>query len=30
LRERERPLGRTTRRLEDSIKIYLQGVGWGA
>jgi hypothetical protein len=28
--EGKRLLGRTRRRLEDSIKIYLQDVGWGA
>jgi hypothetical protein len=28
--EGKRPLGRTRRRLEDSIKMYLQDVGCGA
>jgi hypothetical protein len=27
-REGKRPLGRTRRRLEDGIKMYLQDVGW--
>jgi hypothetical protein len=27
--EGRRPLGRTRRRWEDNIKMYLQEVGWG-
>jgi hypothetical protein len=27
--EGKKPIGRPTRRWEDSIKIYLQEVGWG-
>jgi hypothetical protein len=27
--EGKRPLGRPRRRLEDNIKMYLRGKGWG-
>jgi hypothetical protein len=27
--ERKRPLGRSRRRWEDNIKIYLREIGWG-